>query len=147
MPNATARANARTLPIRRRPLLPSLRRRVEAAIENIIGLLDELDGDADLEDSPDTEDDPAELGIADDEGLREQCVGEPSLGATIDIDQRVAWGADRLSCTLDGEATGTEEDLRRIKPEEDRQADRRAAAAMRDRARQIARRQRASVHA
>lgn len=46
------------------------RRRVEATIEHLIEVLDELDGDADLETEPaeeqhDGEDDPAENGIVD----------------------------------------------------------------------------------
>ncbi|RJG46649.1 hypothetical protein [Mesorhizobium sp. DCY119] len=46
------------------------RRHIENAIERLIGILDELDGDPDFEPEPfeeqhDNEDDPAELGIAD----------------------------------------------------------------------------------
>jgi hypothetical protein len=77
----------------------------------------------------DREDDPAESGIADRAGYVEQHVGEPSLGATLDIDQCVAWGADRLRGVFDGEAEGTADDL--IKPDQRAYADRQAAQAAR----------------
>ncbi|MDE3176821.1 MAG: hypothetical protein KGM15_12030 [Pseudomonadota bacterium] len=147
MPNATLRANARTLPCRRRPVAPALRRRLEASLENLIGLLDELDGDPDLEDGHDREGDPAERGLADADGLAEQTGGEPSLGATLDIDQRVAWGRQRFTWTVDSEATGTVEDVERVKSYDARVADRAAAIAARNQAREIIRRRRAAAHA
>lgn len=60
-----------------------LRRRAERTIEELIGLLDELDGDADVEDNGDDgpiddderEEDPAELGIGDPDGVLEQYPG------------------------------------------------------------------------
>ena len=76
---------------RKRPVSVSVRRRLEATLENLIDLLDQLDGDPDLEDGHDREVDPAESGIADDDGRIEQLVVEPLLGVTLEIDQRVAW--------------------------------------------------------
>src|SRR5450432_3568145 len=55
---------------------PAMRRLVCDAIEALILLLDEIDGDAEHEQDPDFEDEP-DL--------------EPSLGATGDIDQSIAW--------------------------------------------------------
>jgi len=51
------------------------RRRVEATIEHLIAVLDELDGDPDLEPEPteeqhDCEADPSEAGVADKAALR-----------------------------------------------------------------------------
>ena len=127
MSNATVRANARTLP-RRPPVSRSLRRRLEASLENLVSLLDEMDGDPDLEDGHDREHDEAELsGIADDDGRIEQLVGEPSLGATLDVDQRIAWGADRLSYVTDGEASVSHDDIASFKSTEAWRADRAAA--------------------
>jgi hypothetical protein len=48
------------------------RRRIEALVETLIDLLDQLDGDVDLEDGHDRESDPAECGIADRDGAAEQ---------------------------------------------------------------------------
>jgi hypothetical protein len=57
---------------------PSMRRLLADAIEALLPLLDEIDGDADLED-----DDPADAnGDA-----------EPSLGATNGMNQTIAWRA------------------------------------------------------
>jgi hypothetical protein len=39
----------------------NLRRRLEALIESLVDILDQIDGDADLEDGGDAEDEPAEL--------------------------------------------------------------------------------------
>jgi len=58
-----------------------LRQRAERTIEELIELLDELDGDTDVEDNGDDgaiddderEQDPAETGIADLAGMMEQC--------------------------------------------------------------------------
>jgi hypothetical protein len=118
-----------------------LRRRVAVAAERIIAALDALDApQMDREDDDpaedgadeepslgwpeqgkigvyhynsgdDIEEDPAELGIADGGGLCEQTVGEPSLGATLDIDQRIAWLKPE-GFLEDAEATGTEDDIR-----------------------------------
>ena len=66
---------------------PSMRRLIADAIEAMIILLDEIDGDADLED-----DDPAE----------ENGDAEPSLGATHSIDQRIARRASQID-VVDGE--------------------------------------------
>lgn len=41
--------NARPQPTVFLPMTPALRRRIEEAVERLIGLLDEIDGDADLE--------------------------------------------------------------------------------------------------
>jgi hypothetical protein len=72
--------------------------------------------DPDLEDGFDREWDPAENGIADQDGLREQGwggdAGEPSLGATEDIDQRRSWRFQSDMTTItDAEAEGTIDDL------------------------------------
>jgi hypothetical protein len=108
MPNAILRANARPLPVARPPLSPPLRRRLEAALENLVALLDELDGDPDFEEQHDREDDEAERsGIADRDGFVEQLEGEPWLGATLALDQRVAWRPGcRLVMTDDGASQG-----------------------------------------
>ena len=66
---------------------PRMRRLICDAIEGLMMLLDEIDGDADLE-----EDDPAE-----DNGD-----AEPSLGATNSLNQTIAWQAAQ-SEVLDGE--------------------------------------------
>lgn len=50
--------------------LPHIRPQIEEAIERLLQLLDDMDGDADLEDA-----DPAESGIADIDGLSEQMQG------------------------------------------------------------------------
>jgi len=106
MPNATVRANARLLPLRRQPLSPPLRRRLEVALENLVDLLDELDGDSDFEEQHDREHDDAERsGIADRDGFVEQLDGEPWLGATLALDQRLAWRPGHgLVMTDDGAA-------------------------------------------
>lgn len=81
-----------------------LRARLATAAERVIAALDALDGDVDLEDSHDAEDDPTELGISDDDGYHEQIAGEPSLGFTEEIDQRMACHP-RRGFLFDGEAT------------------------------------------
>ena len=98
MPNATVRANARTLPTGI-PDTMRLRRRLAEAAERIIAALDALDApDDDLEDGHDREEDRADF--------------EPSLGATVDFNQGVAWGDDRASgWVIDGEESGTEDDV------------------------------------
>lgn len=47
----------------------AFRAKVETLLEELICLLDELDGDPDLEDGQDAENDPAEQGIADRDAL------------------------------------------------------------------------------
>lgn len=49
--------NSRARPVCNLPLTPALRRRLEATVEQLIGLLDEIDGDPDLEE-PDTDAEP-----------------------------------------------------------------------------------------
>jgi hypothetical protein len=49
-----------------------MRRLIEDAIESLILLLDEIDGGDDLEPTDERELDPAEMGIADGDGLGEQ---------------------------------------------------------------------------
>ena len=127
--------------IRKPRIAMSLRRRLESTLENLIGLLDELDGDPDLEDDDDREDDPAESGIGDDDGRVEQLVGEPSLGATLEIDQRIAWSAG-AGFYCDGEATGTVEDIEVHKSREAWEADRQASADVRNQVREIVSRRR-----
>ncbi|SCW34287.1 hypothetical protein [Ancylobacter rudongensis] len=66
-----------------------LRQRAERTIEELIELLDELDGESDLEDNGDDgpidddegEEDPAEIGIGDLDGLLEQYPGGWNGGA------------------------------------------------------------------
>ncbi|PPQ39425.1 hypothetical protein SAMN06265338_103276 [Rhodoblastus acidophilus] len=55
-------------------ITPTIRRRLEATVENIIALLDELDGDADGEDG------------GDQEGLPEEIAGEFDEADMIDDD-------------------------------------------------------------
>jgi hypothetical protein len=49
--------NSRAQPVCYLPLTPALRRRLEATIEQLIGLLDEIDGASDLESDSDSESD------------------------------------------------------------------------------------------
>ncbi len=94
--------------------------------------------ECDLEDGHDREDDPAESGIADDDGYREQLVGEPSLGATQKVDQRVAWRSG--GGVFDGEASGTEDDLASSRTADAWKADRAAVDQAREQLHGIARR-------
>lgn len=57
-------------------LTPAMRQLIENVIEDLLLLLDELDGNADLEDDDVFED--ADTGIADDGGLMEQTHRLPS---------------------------------------------------------------------
>jgi hypothetical protein len=52
-----------------------MRLRIATMIENLIALLDEIDGDENMEDGGDLEFDAAELGIGDDAALHEIMVG------------------------------------------------------------------------
>lgn len=56
--------NARRQPIVYVPLTPAMRLRLEATIEQLIGLLDEIDGDADLEPGGDNAEDDARDWVA-----------------------------------------------------------------------------------
>ena len=58
---------------------PGMRRLIEDAIENLILLLDEIDGDADLEIYPDQECDPAKDGLGNSGGLCEQLMRAADL--------------------------------------------------------------------
>lgn len=60
-----------------------LRSRIEDQIDKLIAMLDAMDGDPDLEDGHDAEDDPADLGIADDGGLCEQRMRFSALRAGV----------------------------------------------------------------
>ncbi len=73
-------------------LSPSTRRRIETAIEKLIAALDACDPDPDIEDGFDLEEDPAEGGLGDMDGVNEQHIGEPTLGGTANFDQRL-WAA------------------------------------------------------
>ena len=76
----------------------------------------------------DCELDHSKTGIGDEDGLTEQTYGEPNLGATIDLDQELAWSDEgRSSWIVDGETTGTEDDLKLFKPYEASLADRQVA--------------------
>jgi hypothetical protein len=74
---------------------PAMRRLIADAIESLILLLDEIDGDAEVED-----DDPAEEGAD----------LEPSLGAPADIDQSIAWLATIAATDAEQEHDGREPD-------------------------------------
>jgi hypothetical protein len=139
MPNAMLRAKARTMPDDNRQLrarLAAAAERIIIALDALDAPEEDLEDGHDAEEEiaepslgstndvhqeaawqntyrdADLEHDDAELiGIGDEDGLKEQTVGEPSLGATDDVDQRIAWGRDRASFVIDGEATGTVEDI------------------------------------
>ena len=69
---------------------PGMRRLIEDAIESLILLLDEIDGDAELEIEPDHECDPAEDGFGDQNGLDEQMMRAADLrhrGAPLSHDE------------------------------------------------------------
>ena len=69
---------------------PGMRRLIEDAIESLILLLDEIDGDAELEIEPDHECDPAEDGFGDQNGLDEQMMRAAHLrhrGAPLSHDE------------------------------------------------------------
>jgi hypothetical protein len=75
---------------------PAMRTLIADAIESLILLLDEIDGDVDAED-----DDPAE----------ENGDAEPDLGATHDIDQDLAWRATlAIAVDCEDEHDGREPD-------------------------------------
>ena len=59
-------------------------------------------------------------------------VGEPSLGATEEVDQRAAWSAG-VGFYCDGEATGTLKDIDVRKSREAPEADGQASADVRNR--------------
>jgi hypothetical protein len=65
---------------------PGMRRLIEDAIESLILLLDEIDGDGDFEENPDREDDdPPEY---------DHC-GLPDHGSPFEMDQRpIMWRCD-----------------------------------------------------
>ena len=52
MPRQQFAAAARGLPVTWMPMTPRLRARIEATIDNLVALLDEIDGDADFEPDP-----------------------------------------------------------------------------------------------
>jgi hypothetical protein len=73
MPNTAVLAAGGALPTAKPttflPVTAALRSRLQATIENLIALADEIDGDENLEDGGDLEFDPAERGIADHDAL------------------------------------------------------------------------------
>lgn len=74
---------------------PGMRRLIADAIESLILLLDEIDGDSDLEDEPDIED---------------SFDTEQDLGATNNVDQSKAWCSDASGeGTLEFEGDGVAE--------------------------------------
>jgi len=77
--------NARPQPILFLPMTASMRLRLEATIENLIALLDEVDGDLDREPDVDDEDGGDDEPDAD---------SEPSLGALNDHHSQGAWSYD-----------------------------------------------------
>lgn len=96
---------------------------LEDARQALIAAMDAIGGDENLEDTgddesslggpcgDDREDDPAEMGFGDWDGL--QMEAEPSLGSTHDIDQERAWqGPDsRGWFVTDGEPTFTTSEM------------------------------------
>jgi hypothetical protein len=69
---------------------PGMRRLIEDAIESLILLLDEIDGDDELELEPDQEFDPAEDGFGDQNGLDQQLMRAAHLrrrGAPLSSDE------------------------------------------------------------
>lgn len=114
--------NAMLKPRRAVSVPADLRRRLEAAIDRLIAAVDALDeAGEDLEDGHDAEEE----------------LGEPSLGATEAIDQHVAWCSN--GGVLDGEATGTADDIAVFLND----AERRALATVRASVREMARRRHA----
>jgi hypothetical protein len=85
-----------------------LRRLLTDAAQRAIDALDDLDAPF-----ADREDDADEDGGDD----------EPSLGATVAIDHRLAWGASSAS-VIDGESSATEDDLHVDESTDDRRRDR-----------------------
>lgn len=73
---------------------PNMRRLIEDAIESLILLLDEIDGDENLEEEPDLEDGRD---------------AEPSLGATHALNQETAWKAAQAEIDLEFEGDGSAE--------------------------------------
>lgn len=67
------------------PMTRSIRLRIEATIDQLLALLDEIDGDPDLEAASDDEDGGDAEPDSDD---------EPSLGALNNLVHQGAWGAD-----------------------------------------------------
>ncbi len=110
---------------------PGTRRRIAAAVDALVALLDEIDGDADFEEDDLREDDaPREdggddepslgapgaaflpdqrrwsQGEADDREAESELFedggdAEPALGATVATDQRVAWAIGGEDCEYD----------------------------------------------
>jgi hypothetical protein len=84
---------------------PGFRLRIERAIDSLVALLDQIDGDADLEEEPDLED-----------GFDQ----EQELGATGAINQEKTWGGSRReergltnsdgNLEFDGETAGSADD-------------------------------------
>ena len=99
MPQDSLRASATALPDDQH-----LRRRLAAAAERIIAALDALDEPDRIAKTATIKNGtmliPASATMMD---IIEQHVGEPSLGATIDHDQRKAWNAGRGFLTINGE--------------------------------------------
>lgn len=123
--------NAMLKPRRARPApVPAdLRRRLEAAIDRLIAAVDASDAaDEDMEDGHDAEEE----------------FDEPSLGATEALDQRSAWRNG--GAVIDGEATGTIDDVATVDTTEGWRADRQAATEARDELRAILRRHGGNVH-
>jgi hypothetical protein len=71
---------------------PGMRRLIEDAIESLILLLDEIDGDADSEENPDREDDdPPE----------DDLCGLPDYGAPFEMDQRpIMWRCNESGASV-----------------------------------------------
>jgi hypothetical protein len=73
MPEPSFRAAAEGMPTAKPTIFlavtPTMRLRITTTIENLIALLDEIDGDENLEDGGDLEFDYAEAGIADHDAL------------------------------------------------------------------------------
>jgi hypothetical protein len=87
---------------RRKPLRINRQRiqRMEAIVEGLLRLLDEVEGDVDTEDNGDAE--PEESGYGDEDGMSVEQDGEPSLGWT-DYEARYGRYADQWGYATDGE--------------------------------------------
>ena len=87
---------------------PAQRRRIEAIIEDLVKLLDFIDGDPDLEDD-ETEDENEHAGDVLDEPHDDACEAEPWLGWTEDrLDQTFPYCHRDEACT-DREADDVDE--------------------------------------
>lgn len=103
-----------------------LRERAERTIEALIAMLDDLDGDTDVEANGDELDgDFDDYAFEDDDPDEDDSDREWSLGATANIDQRVGWGAHAFGGDFEAQVDDgpIDEDERERDPAEDGIAD------------------------